>query len=328
MQERIPIGVIGAGHLGQHHVRILRTLGNAELIGVADINPERKAVAEKHRVPFFTDWRELIGKVRAVSLAAPTTCHCEIACALLSEKISVLVEKPIATSSDEARRMTAAAEASGAVLAVGHVERHNPAVAKVRSILKTPKFFESHRMSVFTPRSLDIDVVMDLMIHDLDIILSLVRSEVESVHAVGIAILSPKVDIANARLEFTDGAVANVTASRVSSEKIRKLRFFQPNDYVSVDYTEQRVGVWSLTAPASEGGRPQISAEYLPVDRAEPLQLEIEDFLRAVLTGNTPLVDGTQGLRALALAERVMREIEKHGRKAGVTPPEWPEKND
>lgn len=328
MQERIPIGVIGAGHLGQHHARILHTLANVDLIGVADINPARKAVADAHCAAFFTDWRELLGKVRAVSLATPTTCHCEIARELLSEKISVLVEKPIATSSDEARRMTAAAEASGAVLAVGHVERHNPAVAKVRGILKTPKFFESHRMSVFTPRSLDIDVVMDLMIHDLDIILSLVRSEVESVHAVGIAILSPKVDIANARLEFTDGAVANVTASRVSSEKIRKLRFFQPNDYISVDYTEQRVGVWSLTAPASEGGRPQISAEYLPVDRAEPLQLEIEDFLRAVMTGDPPLVDGTQGLRALTLAERVMREIEKHGRKAGVTPPEWPEKND
>lgn len=327
MQERIPIGVIGAGHLGQHHARILHALGNVELSGVADINQARKTVADEYGVPFFTDWHELLGKVRAVSLATPTTSHCEIACELLSRGISVLAEKPIAATSEQAARMIAAAEATEAVLAVGHVERHNPAVAKVRSILKTPKFFESHRMSIFTPRSLDIDVVMDLMIHDLDIILSLVKSEVENVSAVGIAILSPKVDIANARLEFSDGAVGNVTASRVSSEKIRKLRFFQTNDYVSVDYTEQRVGIWRLTAPASPEGRPQISAEYLPVDRAEPLQLEIEDFLRAVQTGSAPLVDGKQGLRALALAERVMQEIEKHARKAGVTPPAWSPSN-
>jgi predicted dehydrogenase len=207
------------------------------------------------------------------------------------------------------------------VLQIGHLERFNPAVQAVQEIVTQPRFFEAHRLGVFSPRSLDIDAVMDLMIHDLDVILSLLRAEVVSVSAVGIPVLSSRVDIANARMEFADGCVANITASRISQEKVRKLRFFQPHDYVSLDYTKQEVEVFSLVSPSSSAGPPKISRRLLPVEPYEPLKAQVESFLRCVRENTKPLVDGHQGRRTLALALQVAQKIQEHARRTGIDLP-------
>src|ERR1051326_1599372 len=248
--------VIGVGSLGRQHARIHATLaaeGASQFVAVCDLNEETK-------VAWTSDWRELIGRVDAVSLAVPTEAHCEIACALLEKGIHVLVEKPISRTLEEADRMIAAAAKGRALLQVGHLERFNPAMVALRPHVRKPVYFEIHRVGQFTARSLDIDVVLDLMIHDLDIVQWLVGEDVEatSVHAVGIAILTNKVDAANARLEFSSGAVANITASRVGTEKIRKMRFFQPHDYIAIDYTTKRATVSSLEPPTGSGSWPGV----------------------------------------------------------------------
>ncbi|HZS47141.1 MAG TPA: Gfo/Idh/MocA family oxidoreductase [Blastocatellia bacterium] len=317
------VAVIGAGHLGRHHARIYAAHDGAQLVGVADTDPAKREIADQYGVPFFSDYYDLIGKVDAVSLAVPTIDHCVIGCELMRNGIHVLVEKPISRSLEEADQLLSAANENNVTLAVGHVERHNPALQAVFKILTQPLFFEMHRLGVFTMRSLDIDVVMDLMIHDLDILLALTGSEVSAVSAVGIAILSKKIDIANARVEFVNGAVANITASRISSEKVRKLRFFQPYDYISVDYASQWAGAWSLKPPSpTSGAKPEIGARYLEVVQREPLEAEISDFLRAVETRTSPLVDGAQGRKALELATEILKKIEEHSLKAGV-PTTW-----
>ena len=253
--------VIGAGSLGRQHARIHRTLateGRSQFVSVCDINEETaRNVSAERETEWTTNWRDLIGRVDAVSLAVPTEVHCEIACDLLEAGIHVLVEKPIARTLDEADRMISAAEKGNAVLQVGHLERFNPAMVALRPHVRKPVYFEIHRVGQFTARSLDIDVVLDLMIHDLDIVQWLVGEEVEvtNIHAVGIAILTNKVDAANARLEFSSGAVANITASRVGAEKIRKMRFFQPHDYVAIDYTTKRATVTICLSVRSNSGR-------------------------------------------------------------------------
>src|SRR6185436_12959631 len=225
--------VIGVGHLGKHHARLYAELPGVELVGVVDLQPARAAeIAQSHGTQTFADYRELFGKVDAVSLAVPTTDHARIGADLLEHGIDILVEKPIASTLDEARLLIDTAARQGRILQTGHVERFNPVVTAAIEVATTPQFFEIHRLAVFTPRSLDIDVVLDLMIHDLDIVLRLVKSPVAEVRAVGIPVLSRKADIANARVEFENGCVANLTASRVSFEKTRKLRFFQPHDYI------------------------------------------------------------------------------------------------
>src|ERR671921_1410318 len=235
--------VVGVGHLGRQHARIHAALaaeGKSAFVAVCDTNEATaRAVAEERGVRWTADWRTLVGEVDAVSLATPTESHAEIACALLERGVHVLVEKPISRTLDEADRMIAAAGRGGATLMVGHLERFNPALVALKPHVRQPVYFEIHRVGQFTARSLDIDVVLDLMIHDLDIVQWLVGEDVEvtSIHAVGIAILTSKVDAANARLEFSSGAVANITASRVGTEKIRKMRFFQPHDYIAIDYT-------------------------------------------------------------------------------------------
>src|SRR6266436_8939202 len=248
----IRTAVIGVGHLGEQHARIHATLageGLTQFISVCDIDANRvKQVASEWGTNSTTDWRTLTGQVDAVSLAVPTESHCELACGLLASGIHVLVEKPISRTLDEADQMIAAAEKGGALLQIGHLERFNPALIALRPHVRKPVYFEIHRVGEFTARSLDIDVVLDLMIHDLDIVQWLVGEEVEVVdlHAVGIPILTSKVDAANVRLEFSSGAVANITASRVGTEKIRKMRFFQPHDYVAVDYALRRASISSL----------------------------------------------------------------------------------
>jgi predicted dehydrogenase len=246
-----------------------------------------------------------------VSVAVPTVDHLTVARPFLERGVSVLVEKPMASSLDEADAMLRLAAASGATLAVGHTERFNPAVERALPVLKTPRFIEVHRLSGFPERSLDIDVIFDVMIHDLDILLAVDSSEVVSVEAVGVPVLTSKVDIANARLRFASGCIANVTASRISRDKVRKVRFFQPDMYVSIDYGDQELEIWRLRP--RPGDRPAIEGGKLPIERDEPLRRELMDFVDAVRTGRAPTVPGEAGRRALALATRVAETIAGSG---------------
>ncbi|HYP27864.1 MAG TPA: Gfo/Idh/MocA family oxidoreductase [Blastocatellia bacterium] len=310
------VAVVGVGHFGREHARIYSESGRAELVAVCDTSePSGREVAERYGTAYVPDFRELIGKVEAVSLAAPTVAHHEIACELLAAGIAVLIEKPISRTLEEADEIISLAERHNAVLQVGHLERFNPAVVAAGRILTKPLFFEAHRLSVFTPRSLDIDVVMDLMIHDLDVILSMVGSEAAEIRAAGVPILTPRIDIANARIEFENGCVANLTASRVSGERVRKVRFFQPSEYVSVDYAAQEASVVAVR-PGPEG-RPEFSSRLLPVERDEPLRLEIESFLASVRGGEVK-TSGRDGRRALALALGITEKIREHAQRAGV----------
>jgi len=289
------VAVIGVGHLGRQHARLYAD-ADVDLAGVVDIQkPRADEIAGLYKTSSFTDYRELLGKVDAVSLAVPTIDHARIGVDLLEHGIDVLVEKPIASSIKEAGALIEAAERNKRILQVGHVERFNPAVAAARELATSPQFFEIHRLAAFSPRSLDIDVVLDLMIHDLDIVLSLVPAPVREVRAVGIPVLSQKADIANARVEFEDGCVANFTASRVSFEKTRKLRFFQPHDYISIDYTSQTGSIVSLRM-----GR--VTERKLEPPNEEPLKLELAAFVQCVKKRGKPAVAGADGLRALELA--------------------------
>lgn len=312
----IRAAVVGAGVFGREHARVYSEIAGAKLAAVCDTDESRaRSVAGPLGAEFVSDYHELIGKVDAVSVATPTASHSKIARELLAAGVAVLVEKPIAGTLDETDQILHAAERSGAVLQVGHLERFNPAVMAAARILTQPRFFEAHRLSVFTPRSLDIDVVMDLMIHDIDVVLSFVNSEVAEVRAAGVPILTPRIDIANARIEFANGCVANLTASRVSAERVRKLRFFQPRQYVSIDYAVQEAAMVSVK-PRAEG-RPEFESRLLPVEQAEPLRLEIESFLAAV--GGAPVkVTGRDGRRALGLAVDVTEKIREHAARAGV----------
>jgi predicted dehydrogenase len=301
--------VIGVGHLGRHHARILSTLDGALLTAVVDVLPGRaEEIAAGTSARALTNSTELLDEVDAVTVAVPTELHREVAVPFLERGISVLVEKPMARSLEEADRMIAAARASGAVLAVGHTERYNPAVSAVVPLVTSPRFIEVHRLGVFPDRSLDIDVVFDLMIHDLDVILALVRSRVVSIEAVGVPVLTPRYDIANARLRFESGCIANVTASRISRDRVRKIRFFQPDSYLSIDYAAQEVEGWRLVR--KDGSRPSIEGGPIPVERDEPLRRELADFLRAAREKSTPLVDGEAGRRALELATRIAEKME------------------
>ena len=310
--SKTKVAIIGVGYLGRQHARIYSELDSVELVAVVDKNPETAAaVASEFGTTACTDFRDLLGKVTAASLAAPTSEHASIGCELLRQGIDVLVEKPIASSLDEAEALIQTARAHRRILQVGHLERFNPAVVAARRIARNPLFFEGHRLGVFTSRSLDIDVVFDLMIHDLDIVLDLVRSPVRSVSAVGLPILSRKIDIANARIEFESGCVANLTASRVSTEKVRKLRFFQPSQYVSLDYTRQDVVVLSVK-PGEGGAPPVIAPQKIETARVEPLKVEIESFLKAVKNRTEPEVTAESSKQALELAQRVVEQIRAH----------------
>lgn len=314
----IRVAVIGVGHFGREHARVYSNIEDAQLVAVCDVDAARgRAVADEFGVMLVEDFRDLIQEVDAVSLAVPTADHCRIACELLEAGIAVLVEKPIAGALAEADRMIAAAGSRGTVLQVGHLERFNPAVVAARKIITQPRFFEAHRLSVFTPRSLDIDVVMDLMIHDIDVVLSLNDSDAVEIRAAGIPILTPRVDIANARIEFQNGCIANLTASRVSGERIRKLRLFQPQQYISIDYSTQEAVAVSV-GNLSDGGRPDLESRLLTVERDEPLAIELKAFLAAVRGGRVE-VAGQDGRRALALALCVSERIREHAERA-LTP--------
>ena len=306
---------MGVGHFGREHARVYASSEKARLVAVCDSNETVAAgVASRFGVPAVVNYRDLIGQVDAISVAAPTVQHQRVACDFLNAGVAVLVEKPIASTLAEAVNMVEAARLSGALLQAGHLERFNPAITAAEAIVTHPRFFEAHRLSPFTPRSLDIDVVMDLMIHDLDIVLSLVKSEVAEVRAAGIPVLTPRTDIANARIEFENGCIANLTASRVSGERVRKLRFFQPRQYVSIDYTTQEASVVSVN-PAASPGSPPFTAGLLAAKTAEPLKLEIESFLEAVSIGGNVRVSGQAGLDALRLALSINERIREHSLK-------------
>jgi len=303
----VPVAVIGVGALGSRHARLYASLPQAELIGVADTDLVRaRSIGQKYGVPATADYRELMSRVRAASVTVPTVAHRQVAVDLMEAGIDVLVEKPMAASAEEAGEMLALAQERNIVLGVGHTERYNPAVEAVIEYCRDPRFIEVHRLASFSPRSLDIDVVFDLMIHDLDVVASLVRSEVRQVEAIGVAVLTERADIANARLRFESGCVANLTASRISQDKMRKLRVWEKDSYVSLDYLDQEA--WSYRLVEGEG-RPTIVRKRLSVENEEPLKRELEDFLEAVVSRRSPRVSGEDGLKALRLAHRVMAAI-------------------
>ena len=302
------VAVIGVGHLGRHHARIMASLPEANLVGVVDINlPRAQEIAAQHRTRAFAHASEVIDLVDAVSIAVPTESHLAVARPFLERGIAALVEKPIARSVAEAEALIETARTGGAVLAAGHTERYNPAVQAALPLVTTPKFVEVHRLGVFPERSLDIDVVFDLMIHDLDVVSALVKSPVASVDAVGVPVLTPRIDIANARLRFESGCIANITASRISRDRVRKIRFFQPDAYISIDYAAKEIEAYRLAR--RDGERPAIEGGKLPVPQDEPLLLELQDFLEAAREKRPPMVTGEDGLRAVALAETITARI-------------------
>lgn len=302
------VAVIGVGHLGRHHARILASLPGATLVGVVDTNAARaQDVAGQHGTRAFTDASDVLDLVDAVSVAVPTESHLEVARPFLERGIAALVEKPMARSVDEAEAIIDAARRGGAVLAAGHTERFNPAVQAALPLVTTPRFVEVHRLGVFPERSLDIDVVFDLMIHDLDVVAALVRSPVAAVEAVGVPVLTPRVDIANARLRFESGCIANITASRISRDRVRKIRFFQADAYISIDYAAKEVEAYRLAR--RDGVRPAIEGGKLPVAHDEPLALELADFVAAAREKRDPMVTGEDGRRAVVLAQAITAKI-------------------
>ncbi len=320
---KLKTAVIGVGSLGQHHARNYAELANegkGEFVGVCDSNEENaRSIAEKNNCDYFTDWRELIDKTDAVSIVTPTETHAPIACQFLEKGVNVLVEKPIARSLEEADKMIASARGSGAKLMVGHLERFNPAMVALRPHVTKPLYFEIHRVSPFPNRSLDVDVVLDVMIHDLDAIQWLVGENVNvsEIRAVGIPVISDKVDAANARIEFENGAVANITASRIGTEKIRKTRFYQTNSYVVLDYGTKFSSVTSL-APNAVHPLLGININRLEINDVEPLRAEISAFLDCILNDHAPPINAHDGRRALALALGVLDKIETHRSRLNV----------
>ncbi|HEV2200734.1 MAG TPA: Gfo/Idh/MocA family oxidoreductase [Bryobacteraceae bacterium] len=301
------IAVVGAGTFGRHHLRVIHQSERAELAGVLDLDPARAAAAAAtHSCRKFGSLAELAGNADAAVVATPTVLHCAIGCTLMEMGIDVLVEKPIADTVDAARKLVETAARCGRILQAGHLERFNPAVIALRQALGTPLFFEIHRLSEFSPRSLDVDVVLDLMIHDIDIVLALTGQVPQEIRAAGIRILSEKVDIANVRLQFPSGCVANLTASRVSTERVRKLRLFQPHEYISLDYSRQEAVRFRVKPPLA------IDFAPLPAAKDEPLRLELESFFESVATRRPPVVTGAQGLTALEVARAILDRIEEH----------------
>jgi len=300
---RLRVAVIGVGHLGRHHARLLAGMPGVELIGVVDTAPGRAAeIAAAHQTAAHTDWRDLRGRVDAVTIAVPTESHADVALGCIDAGAAVLVEKPLASSVADATRIVEAAARRGVVCAVGHSERFNPAVAAALPHIADPRFVEVHRLGAFPDRSLDVDVIFDLMIHDLDLLLATVGSDVVGIEAVGVHVLTGKTDIANARLRFASGCIANLTASRISRDRVRKARFFQRRSYVSIDFAAREVEMYRLVAG---DGRPAIDGGRLEVTNEEPLRRELEDFVHAIRDGRAPGVTGEAGREALVLATRV-----------------------
>jgi predicted dehydrogenase len=314
----VRLAIVGVGHLGSQHARVAARAPGVELVGVHDHHAGRaEEVARANGLAVLALPEDVAACAEAVVIATPTTSHTELTRFYLERGLDVLVEKPIASSAAQAETVVALARSLGRILQVGHVERYNPAVDAVLARVRDPVFIEGHRLGVFTPRSLDVDVVLDLMIHDLQIVAELVGRPVREVRAAGVPVLTPRIDIANARIVFEGGCVANLTASRVSSERLRKLRIFAPAMYCSIDTLSRTATAHNLVR---EGGRTAIVPENLVIPAGDPLERELADFAGAVRSRRDPLVPGEVGRDALALAERVLEAIETHRREAGMTP--------
>ncbi|GAK56860.1 oxidoreductase-like protein [Candidatus Vecturithrix granuli] len=314
MNAKVRVGVVGVGHLGQHHARVYAELEECELVGVADTNCARgQEIADRYATRYYADYRTLCDDVDALSIAVPTESHCAIGLECLSRGIHLLIEKPMSRTLEEADQLLAEAAAHAVILQIGHTERFNAAVAKLAELVAHPVFIESNRLSPFPERSTDIDVVLDVMIHDIDIILSLVKSPVRKLDAVGVPVITSKIDIANTRLEFDSGCIANVTASRVSLKRERKLRIFQPEKYLSLDYQAQSLHVVELQHPERRhdfpNSRPSIVPYQVPIEKHEPLKAELASFVECVRTGKTPVVSGIDGRNALSVAFQILQAM-------------------
>jgi predicted dehydrogenase len=334
-ESAIRVAVVGVGSFGRNHARVYHELKKhglgVELVAVVDQDAaQAQAVAGQFGCSAFSSVEELFGRVEAASVAVPTIHHRAVAAALMAAGIDVLIEKPLASTLDEADELIGLARANQRIAQVGHLERFNPAVRATVPLITQPMFFEVHRLSVFSPRSLDVDVVLDLMIHDIDVVLSFVNSPLSELHAVGLPVVTEKVDIANVRLEFESGCVANLTASRVSTERVRKLRFFQPKEYVSIDYGKQdvfqirvtqneKLSLHSLMAFAEAPSNvpiPGVTLNRPRVETEEPLRAELKSFVEAVRRRSRPLVPLDDGRRALSAALTILSAIEEHARRA------------
>lgn len=321
--SELSVGVIGVGYLGQHHARLYSQMPGVRLVGVVDPEMERAStVARQTRCVVVPDLGRLLKDVKAVSVVVPTPLHHEIALTCLEAGVDVLLEKPMTTTLEQADALIQEAERQRAVLQIGHLERFNGAVRAVEPFLTAPRFIESHRLGPFMERGTEVDVVLDLMIHDIDMVLSLVRSPVEDIRAVGVAVLSSQVDIANARIEFANGCAANVTASRVSKDKMRKIRIFQSDAYISLDYQTQEAVVYRRLL--DKDGQPKIVFEPIHVKKDEPLKTELESFVQAVRDRSIPVVSGREGREALRVALEVTKSIERSMQRLTATLPHGP----
>ena len=305
------VGVVGVGYLGRLHAQKYAAQLDATLVGVADVDADRAAeVAALCQTATLTDYCDLFGQVDCVSIAVPTQLHYTVARDFLTRGIDVLVEKPLTASAAEGRELVEIAERSHCILQVGHLERFNPALRSLTGILTAPRFIECHRVAPFVERGTDVDVVRDLMIHDLDVILSLVRSPVVSIEAFGVPVLTAEPDITNARLRFASGCVADITASRVALKRERKMRIFQPDTYLVIDYGEHRIRICRREPGPQTGGLPNLTYEEREVDGEDALEEEIRAFLRAVRERSEPVVSGRDGLQALEVAEQIIACLE------------------
>ena len=306
--EKISVGVVGVGYLGKFHAEKYAASEKAKLVAVVDIDEAKaREVADKYDTEALCDYRQLFGRVQCVSVAVPTRLHRDIAREFLEQGIDVLVEKPLASNLAEGRDLVETAQVGNAILQVGHLERYNPAIRKLESIIKEPKFVECHRLAPFVERGTDVDVVLDLMIHDIDVIASLVRSPVQQVEAVGVPVLTDKPDIANARIKFANGCIANVTSSRVSIKRERKVRFFQPDAYISIDYDQRRAQIFYKPPPGATWL--DIRGESIDIKDGDALADEIDSFLDCVRSRSLPLVGGAEGLRALEIASMISSQL-------------------
>ncbi|HEY1234839.1 MAG TPA: Gfo/Idh/MocA family oxidoreductase [Candidatus Binatia bacterium] len=308
LEDIIASGVVGLGYLGKFHAEKYASSSKAKLIGIVDIDELRvNEIGAALAAPAYTDYRNLFGRVQCVSIAVPTRLHYQVARDFIDAGIDVLVEKPLTASIAEARELVAAAQKKNVLLQVGHLERFNPAIRRLEGVIKEPKFVECHRLAPFVERGTDVDVVLDLMIHDIDVIASLVRSPTERVEAVGVPVLTERPDIANARIKFTNGCIANITASRVSLKRERKIRFFQPDAYISIDYDQRRAQIFYKPAPGA--GWLDIRTETVEIKEGDALADEIDSFLECVRSRHHPLVSGAEGLRALEIASMISAQL-------------------
>ncbi|MBW1971815.1 MAG: Gfo/Idh/MocA family oxidoreductase [Deltaproteobacteria bacterium] len=321
--NKVRVAVIGVGYLGKFHAEKYHKMEDVELIAVVDTKIERaKEVAKKFNTQFYTDYTQILNVVDAVSVVVPTPLHYPITMDLFEHNIDVMVEKPMTTTLEQAKTLNRIAKEKKLIFQVGHLERFNGAIIALNDILKEPLFIESHRLSAFTPRCLDVDVVLDLMIHDIDIILSISRSKVKSIHAVGVPIITSYVDIANARIEFENGCVANITASRVSKETMRRIRIFQEDAYISIDYETQNIFVTKKVPNISIGPFPMIKSKKLEINKSDSLELELKSFINSVKTRRKPVVSGEEGEIALEVALEITNlineTIDKKKKKLGI----------